>query len=189
MSEPDRLPPIPVERQTPEQREASAAFRANRREDVFGPFIPLLRSPEVMLRAMAMGDYLRFRTVLPRKLNEFIILVTARKWSQEYEWFVHHPLALKEGLRPEIANAVVEGSRPAGMDADEALVYDFASELLETQHVADGTYARAVERFGEQGTVDMTSVVGFYTFIAMVLNTARTPLPPGTSPAFPPRDP
>ena len=189
MIEPDRLPPIPLERQTPEQREASMAFKANRGEEVFGPFVPLLRSPEVMLRAMAMGDYLRFRTVLPRKLNEFIILVTARRWSQEYEWFVHHPLALKEGLRPEIANAVAAGSRPSGMDSDEALVYDFASELLETQGVSDAIYGRAVDRFGEHGTVDMTGVVGFYTFIAMVLNTARTPLPPGASPVFKPRNP
>jgi 4-carboxymuconolactone decarboxylase len=179
MAESDRMPPIAVENQTPEQRRASEVFRTNRKEDVFGPFVPLLRSPEVMLRAMAMGDYLRFRTVLPRKLNELVILVTARKWSQEYEWFVHAPLALKEGLRPAIARDLAEGRRPAGMDADEQLVYDFATELLTSQCVSDATYARAVARFGEQGTIDMTSVAGFYTFIAMVLNTARTPLPPG----------
>jgi 4-carboxymuconolactone decarboxylase len=186
--EPDRLPPIPAEEQTAEQRDACAAFKTNRGEDVFGPFVPLLRSPEVMLRAMAMGDYLRFRTVLPRKLNELVILITARKWSQEYEWFVHHPLALKEGLHSEIARDVAEGRRPDGMDAGEEVVYDFTTELLSTQRVSDATYARAVASFGEQGTIDMTSVAGFYTFIAMVLNTARTPLPPGAKPALPPCD-
>ena len=184
MAESDRLPPIPPDEQTPEQRDASAAFRANRKVDVFGPFVPLLRSPEVMLRAMAMGDYLRFRTVLPRKLNELAILITARKWSQEYEWYVHHPLALEEGLQPAIARDVAEGHRPEAMDADEALVYDFTTELLTTLYVSDALYARAVARLGEQATIDLTSVAGFYTFIAMVLNTARTPLPPGATPAF-----
>ena len=186
MKESDRLPPIPVEEQTPEQREASAVFKANRKQDVFGPFVPLLRSPEVMLRAMAMGDYLRFRTVLPRKLNELIILITARKWSQEYEWYVHHPLAIEEGLHPGIARDVAAGRRPEAMDADEELVYDFTSGLLATLGVSDALYARAVARFGEQGTIDMTSVAGFYTFIAMVLNTAHTPLPTGATPAFRP---
>lgn len=188
MVESDRMPPIAVENQTPEQRRASEAFRTGRKEDVFGPFVPLLRSPEVMLRAMAMGDYLRFRTVLPRKLNELVILVTARQWSQEYEWFVHYPLAVKEGLDPAIARDVAEGRRPADMDADEQLVYDFSTELLRSQRVSDATYARAVARFGEQGTIDMTSVAGFYTFMAMVLNTARTPLPPGVSLALSPLD-
>ncbi len=178
------MPPIPLDRQTPEQQHASQVFRANRHEEVFGPFVPLLRSPEVMLRAMALGDYLRFRTVLPRKLNEFIILITARKYSQEYEWFVHHPLALREGLNPDTARDVARGRTPAVMDEDERLVYEFTTELLNTQRVSDPTYERAVVRFGEQGTIDMTSVAAFYTFIALVLNTARTPLPPGASPAF-----
>ena len=111
----DRLPPIPAEKQTPEQRKAAEAFRANRKQDVFGPFVPLLRSPEVMLRAMAMGDYLRYRTVFPMKLNEFIILITSRHFTQQYEWYVHYPIALKEGLSREIADAIADGRRPAGM--------------------------------------------------------------------------
>ncbi len=96
----DRLPTIPVEKQTPEQRKAAEAFRANRKQDVFGPFVPLHRSPEVMLRAMALGDYLRYRTVFPPKLNEFIILITARHFTQHYEWYVHYPIAIKEGAQP-----------------------------------------------------------------------------------------
>jgi 4-carboxymuconolactone decarboxylase len=180
----DRMPPIPADKQTPEQKKAAEAFRANRKQDVFGPFVPLFRSPEVMLRTMALGDYLRYRTVFPTKLNEFIILITARQWSQQYEWFVHHPIALKEGLNPETAKAVSEGRRPSGMSADEELIYDFCTELLKNQSVSDATYARSIARFGEQGTIEMVGVVAYYTFQSMVLNTARTPIPEGTAPGL-----
>ena len=181
----DRMPPIPADKQTPEQKKAAEAFKANRKQDVFGPFVPLSRSPEVMLRAMALGDYLRYHTVLPPKLNEFIILITSRQWTQQYEWYVHHPIALKEGLNPEIAKAVAEGRRPAGMSADEELIYDFCTELFKNQSVSDATYARSIARFGEQGTIDMVGVAAYYTFQSMVLNTARTPLPAGTAAELP----
>lgn len=175
----DRLPPIPAEKQTPEQRKAAAAFLANRKQDVFGPFVPLHRSPEVMLRAMAMGDYLRYRTVFPTRLNEFIILITARHFTQQYEWYVHYPIALKEGVSRDIADAIADGRRPTGMSADEELIHDFCTELLKNHGVSDATYARAVARWGEQGTIEMVGVVAYYTFQSMVLNTARTPVPPG----------
>jgi 4-carboxymuconolactone decarboxylase len=183
----DRLPPIPSGKQTPEQQKASEAFRANRKQDVFGPFVPLLRSPEVMLRAMALGDYLRYRTVFPPRLNELIILITARHFTQRYEWYVHYPIAIKEGLKKDVADAIADGRRPAGMDADEELIHDFCTELLRHNSVSDPTYARAVKRFGEQGTIEMVGVVAYYTFQSMVLNTARTPVPPGAPPleAFP----
>lgn len=175
----DRLPPIPAEKQTPEQRKAAEAFRANRKQDVFGPFVPLHRSPEVMLRAMAMGDYLRYRTVFPTRLNEFIILITARHFTQQYEWYVHYPIAIKEGVSRDIADAIADGRRPAGMSSDEELIHDFCTELLRNHSVSDGTYARAVSRWGEQGTIEMVGVVAYYTFQSMVLNTARTPVPAG----------
>ena len=175
----DRLPPIPAEKQTPEQRKAAEAFRANRKQDVFGPFVPLHRSPEVMLRAMAMGDYLRYRTVFPTRLNEFIILITARHFTQQYEWYVHYPIAIKEGMSRDIADAIADGRRPAGMSSDEELIHDFCTELLRNHSVSDATYARALARWGEQGTIEMVGVVAYYTFQSMVLNTARTPVPAG----------
>ena len=181
----DRLPPIPVEKQTPEQRKAAEAFRANRKQDIFGPFVPLHRSPEVMLRAMAVGDYLRYRTVFPARLNELIILITARHFTQQYEWYVHHPIALKEGLSRDIVDAIADGRRPTGMSAEEELIHDFCTELLKNHSVSDATYARAVARYGEQGTIEMVGVVAYYTFQSMVLNTARTPVPPG-APALKP---
>ena len=130
-----------------------------------------------MLRAKAMGDYLRYKSSLPPKLNEFAILLTARHWTQRYEWAIHQPLALKAGLNSEVAAMVAEGRRPSGLDEGEQLVHDFVTELLNHQGVCDATYQAAAGRFGEQGTIDLIGVCGYYTFIAMVLNVARTPTP------------
>lgn len=184
----DRMPELAPDKMTEAQKKAAADFQAGRGVPVFGPFVPLLRSPEVMLRAMSMGDYLRYKTVLPAQLNEFIILITARQWTQEYEWAVHHPIALKAGLKPEIAQAVAEGRRPQGMSPEEEMVYDFCIELHRNQSVCDQTYQRVLSKFGEQGVIDIIGVNGYYVFLAMVLNTARTALPKNASPglaAFP----
>ena len=110
----DRMPPIPKEQWTDSQRQAAARFADLRGLDVFGPFAVMLRSPEVMLRAAAMGDYMRHHTTLPPRLNEFVILLTARHWSQQFEWHVHQPEALKAGLSHDIVNAVAAGRRPIG---------------------------------------------------------------------------
>ena len=173
----DRMPPIPRSQWTEAQANAAGEFARMRGQDVFGPFALMLRSPEVMLRAAAMGDYMRYRTSLPRALNEFIILITARHWSQQFEWHVHQPAALKAGLGQDIVSAVAKGERPAAMSSDEAIVYDFTTELLRQQHVSDGTYARARERFGEPGIIDMVGVAGYYAFLSMMMNTARTAVP------------
>src|SRR5579859_5388227 len=102
----DRMPEIPADKMTPEQKKAADDFLAERKVPIFGPFVPLLRSPEVMLRAKAMGDYLRYKSVLPPQLNEFAILITARHWTQGYEWAVHEPIAVKAGLKAEITQAM-----------------------------------------------------------------------------------
>ena len=173
----DRMPPIPPEKYTEAQKKAAEEFAAGRGYEVRGPWIPLMRSPEVLLRAKAMGDYLRFKSTLGPKLNELVILVTAREWTQQYEWSAHYEIALQAGLKREIADAVAEGRRPVGMAEDEELVYEFCTELHRTRRVSDATYARAVVKFGEQGVIDMVGVNGYYTFLAMVLNAARTPVP------------
>ena len=173
----DRMPPIPEEKYTGAQKKAAAEFLATRKTPVFGPFIPLIRSPEVMLHAKEMGDYLRYKNSLGQKLAEFTILIMAREWTQDYEWYVHHPLAMKAGLKPEIAEAVFEGRRPAGMAEDEETLYDFATELNHTKRVSDTTYDRAVKKFGEQGVIDIVGLQGYYTLIAMSLNATRFELP------------
>jgi 4-carboxymuconolactone decarboxylase len=182
----DRLPPIPADRMSDAQKKAVEEFRAARGGGISGPFAPMLHSPEVMNRARAMGDYLRFQSVLPPRLSEFAILITARHWTQNYEWDAHHRLALQGGLPAEIAQALAEGRRPDRMNEDETALYDFCTELHQNKSVSDATYAKAVARFGEQGVVDMIGISGYYTLLAMVLNTARTPLAAGRTPALAP---
>ena len=175
----DRMPPIAADNLTDAQRKAADAFAEGRGYAVRGPFVPLLRSPEVMLRAKARGDYLRFKSTLGPCLNEMVILITAREWTQQYEWNAHHPIALKAGLRPEIAAAIAEGYRPAAMAEDEEIAYDVATEILRLKRVSDPTYRRAVAKFGEQGVIDLLGVVGYYNFLAIVMNATRTGLPEG----------
>ena len=171
------MPPLAADKMTEAQKKAAEAFAEGRGYAVRGPFVPLIRSPEVMLRAKAMGDYLRFKSTLGPRLNEMIILITAREWSQQYEWHAHVSIALKEGLRREIADAIADGRRPAGMAEDEEAAYDMATEILRSKRVSDATYRRAVDKFGEQGVIDLLGVTGYYTFLAIVMNATRTGLP------------
>jgi 4-carboxymuconolactone decarboxylase len=182
----DRMPPIPADHLTDAQKKAIEEFKTARSADISGPFVPLLRSPEVMTRARAMGDYLRFKSSLPPRLSEFVILLTARWWTQEYEWHAHQPLALKGGLRGDIVEAIAQGRRPERMADDEDALYAVVDELRRNQSVSDATYARAIAAVGEQGLIDGIAIAGQYTMLAMVLNTARTPLPAGATPALAP---
>lgn len=181
---PDRMPEIPPQGLTPAQKRASDEFLAARKVPVFGPFVPLLRSPELMTAARSMGDYLRYKSTLEPRLSEFAILIVARAWTQDLEWQVHQPIALKAGLRPEIVQAVADGRRPAGMAEDEEIVWDFTDELHRTKGISDATYARALARFGEQGIMDLAGLNGYYALLAMAMNTART-APPGGVPPLP----
>ena len=182
----DRLPPIPPDKQTEAQKKAAAEFRVERMQEVFGPFVPLSRSPQLMIDAAKMGTYLRFGNTLPRALSEFAIILQARRWSQEYEWYVHAADARTAGLPDDVIQAVAEGRRPDKMTDDQDIVYEFGRELNDNHGVTDRTYARAVTRFGEQGVMDLVGVNGFYSLISMALNVGRTPLPAGVAPALKP---
>src|SRR5580658_7379145 len=173
----DRLPTIPPAQYSAEQKQAAADFEAARKVPVFGPFEPLMYSPAVMSQARAMGDYLRYKSAIGNTLSELEILLTAREWTQDYEWAVHYPIALKAGIRQQIADAIALGRRPTAMSADEAAVFDYASELLKNKQVSDATFERAKLRFGLKGVVDLTGIVGYYTFLAMQLNAAQYPIP------------
>lgn len=181
----DRMPEIPAGRLTPAQVAASAAFAASRKTAVFGPFVPLLRSPDLMLRASEMGLYLRYDSVLPFRISEFAILIVAREWSQQVEWQIHHPIALKAGVDEAVAQAIAEGRRPDGMSAEEAATYAFSIELQRNKAVSDPTYATLVALFGEQGAIDLTGINGYYALLAMMMNVARTALPEGVAPQLP----
>ena len=180
------MPPIPPQKMTDAQRTAANELQDARGYALRGPWHPLLRSPDLMTRVLELSDYLRFNSALPPRLSEFVILMTAREWTQQYEWQAHHPLALKGGLKPEIAQAVAEGRHPDGMADDEAALYSLISELLHNKNVSDATYARALATFGEQGIVDAVALSGYYSTIAMILNTARAPLPDGMAPPLKP---
>jgi 4-carboxymuconolactone decarboxylase len=124
-----------------------------------------------------MGDYLRYKSAIGNTLSELAILVTAREWTQDYEWFVHCPIALKAGIRQEITDAIAEGRRPTAMNPDEEIVYEYSMELLKNKQVSNATFERAKSRFGTKGVVDLTGIVGYYTFLGMQLNAAQYPVP------------
>ena len=188
---PDRMPPIPRERMTEAQRAAADELIAGPRKGVKGPFVPLLRSPELMARLQKVGEYLRFGSALPPRLSEFATLLVARQWTQAFEWGVHVPLAIAAGTDPQTIDALREGRRPQTMSAEEALVFDFVAELDAARGVSDERYAAAVAALGEHGVLDLLGLVGYFTTISMVLNVARTPAdaPAGVAPlpARPPR--
>ena len=180
------MPPIPADKMTEAQKKAAAELAAGPRGAFRGPFVPLVRSPELMSRLQRVGEYLRYDNSLPQKLVEMTVLMTARRWTQQYEWNAHQPLALQAGVGRDVVSAIAEGRRPEKMSEDEDVLYTFCDELQRNQSVSDGTYARAIARFGEAGVVDAVGITGYYTMLAMVLNTARTPLPDGGKPALAP---
>ena len=180
------MPPIPADKMTEAQKKAAAELAAGPRGAFRGPFVPLVRSPELMSRLQRVGEYLRYNNSLPQKLVEMTVLMTARRWTQQYEWNAHYPLALKAGLKKEVADAIAEGRHPAGMAEDEEIAYDFTTELNQNGSVSDPTYARAVSTFKEQGVIDLIAVNGYYSLLGMVMGVARTPLSPGDTPMLKP---
>ena len=156
---------------------------------ISGPYNPMLRSPVFGQRMFDLLDYLRWHSSLPPRLSEFAILITGRQWRSQVEWYAHLPLAAKAGLSPQIIADLKANRRPAAMQADEAIVYDFIIELSSRHAVADATFARAKALLGEQQVVNLTAVTGTYVTIAMLLAMAEENVPPGKEPPFGPNDP
>jgi 4-carboxymuconolactone decarboxylase len=173
----ERLPIIPPQQYNEEQKVAAEEFLEARNVPVFGPFEPLMHSPDVMNQARSMGDYLRYKSALGNTLSELVILITAREWTQDYEWFVHYPIALKAGIDADTADAIAEGRRPNNMSDDQEIVYNFSMELHRNKRVSDQTYQRAQERFGNKGIVDLTGINAYYTLLAMQMNVAQYQVP------------
>jgi 4-carboxymuconolactone decarboxylase len=181
----DRLGPIPLEQMTDAQRRAAEAIINGPRGALYGPFVPLLRSPELMENAQRMGEYLRYRSAIGVRLSELAILVTARQWDQQVEWAIHAPIAAQVGIPPALIGAIARRQRPPDMLVDESVVHDFCIELHRDKRVSDRTYADALALFGEHGVVDLMGINGYYTFLAMVMNTARTEVPPSIAAPLP----
>ncbi len=179
MSEP-RFSELTPEAMTPEQRRVADQIQSGPRgAGLRGPFNALLRSPELADHVQKVGEYVRFKSSIPARLNELAIIVAGRKWTAQDQFYAHRRLALQAGLKPEITDAVAEGRRPEGMQQDEAVVYDFATELLETGQVSDASYQSVLDKFGERGVIDLVGAVGYYSLVSLVLNVARVQLPPG----------
>src|SRR5580692_2771962 len=149
-----------------------------------GPYNPLIRSPVLGQRMFEVWRYLRWETSVPTKLNEFAIIIIGRQWLSQVEWFAHAPLAAKAGLSADIIAELKAGKRPSNMAEDEAVVYDFVTELTTTHLVSDETYARAKKVFNDQQIVDLTGVAGNYVMVAMMLAMAEETVPPGKEPPF-----
>ncbi len=178
----ERLPAVPSDQYNEAQKKAADDFLAARKAPAFGPFQLMLHSPELMSLARGMGDYLRYKSAIGTTLSEFAVIITAREWTQDYEWWLHAPIAIKAGIKPEIVEVLRDGRRPIGMSEDEEIVYDFSTELHRNKRVSDATFARAEKRFGKQGVIDLVGINGYYTFLAMQLNTARYQIPKDAPP-------
>src|SRR5579872_3281909 len=182
----DRMPPIPPETYTDAQKKAAEEITSGPRKELVGPFIPLLRSPEYMSRLQKVGEYLRYNTKLGSNISEFIILLMARQWTQQFEWYSHQALALKADIKAETIKSIAAGQRPVAMSADQEMVYEFVTEIRLHQGVSDAVYERVLNRFGEQGVIDIAGLCGYYTTLAMLMNVARTPVPPEVAPPLEP---
>lgn len=181
----DRLRPIPPEEWTDAQRQAAQDIINGPRGALYGPFVPLLRSPELMGHAQRMGEYLRYRSAIGVRLSELAILVTAREWDQQVEWAIHAPIAQQVGITADVIGSIARRQRPKAMLVDEEVVYDFCMELHRDKRVSDRVYKDALALFGEQGVVDLMGVNGYYTFLAMVMNTAQTAVPASSADPLP----
>jgi 4-carboxymuconolactone decarboxylase len=183
---PRRFPPLDPARMTEAQRRVAADMTASR-GSLTGPFSAMLRSPELGDRLQRVGHYVRFMSPLPAPIREIAILLTARQWTAQFEWYAHRKLAEEAGLAPALCEAIAQGARPGGLDPAQQAVYDFAASLLATGHVDDATFDAAVRQFGEAGAADIIGTVGYYTAVSFFLNVDRFPVPGGGAPLAPRR--
>lgn len=181
-----RFQPLSYDQMTPEQQKLVESILAGPRTSLDGPFNVLLRSPEMGDLAQKFGAEVRYRSSLPPRLNEFAILITARHWTAQFEWRAHRQFAAKQGLSAAIIDALAAGKRPAGMKPDEEAVYNFCTEVLKTHHASDAAFQAAKDHFGERGVVDMMGVMGYYSFVSMMLNVDGYPMPDGVQPELKP---
>lgn len=184
-AKPPRFPQLTIEQLSAAQMPLADAIMKVSSVGIGGPYNAMLRSPEMGERLFALLDYVRFKSSVPRRLNEFAILIQARVWTSQVEWLAHYPLAIKEGLSEATAADLKAGRRPASMKPDEAAVYDLCMELSATHTVSDATYRRAAQIFTEQQIVDLLTVSGTYTSLAMMMNAVAQGVPAGTAPPLP----
>jgi 4-carboxymuconolactone decarboxylase len=180
----ERMATIPLDKMTSAQRSVADAIMTGPRKSIGGPFNAWLRSPELADRLQKVGEYVRFNTSLDKRINEMAIIMTAQAWGSQYEWHAHAPLAIKAGLDPAIVAAIGAGGKPDNMKDDEAIVWEFTTQLRRDHGVDDAIYGRAMEKFGEAGIMDLVAVNGYYDVVSMTLNVARVAAPAGEESPF-----
>jgi 4-carboxymuconolactone decarboxylase len=173
----ERMPELTLEKMTPAQRSIAEAIMSGPRGRMSGPFNAWLRKPELADRLQKVGEYVRFNSSLDKRINEMAIVMTAQAWGSQYEWYAHAPLALKAGLDPSVLAAIGAGRKPDNMKDDEAIVWEFTTQLRRDHSVDDAIYARALEKLGEQGIIDLVAVNGYYDTVSMTLNVAHVKPP------------
>jgi 4-carboxymuconolactone decarboxylase len=179
-----RFPQLTMDQLDEAQRPLGEQIMKVSSTGIGGPYNPMLRSPVLGQRLFDLFHYLRWETSVPTRLNEFAILIIGRQWRSQVEWFAHAPIAAKAGLSPDIIAELKASKRPSNMAEDEALVYDFVTELTTTKKVSDKTFARAKKVFNDQQIVDLTAVAGNYVMVAMMLAMAEQSVPPGKEEPF-----
>jgi 4-carboxymuconolactone decarboxylase len=176
----DRMPPLATGDLSEKQRRVAEELAKGPRGGVKGPFVPLLRSPDLVERLGKLGEYLRFGSSLEARTREFVMLVISREWTNQFEWAVHVPLALKSGVAQETVDALAEGRRPKALPEEEDIAYDVCDELNRTRSLCGTTYRRAVAKFGESGLLDIAAVYGYFVTMCAIMNLAHTPPPSDT---------
>jgi 4-carboxymuconolactone decarboxylase len=176
-----RFPPLKTEELTPPQNAFADRLTAPPRNGKVTnpPYRAYVRSPELADQLISLADYVRYKTSLPPRLSEMAILITARQWTAQYEWYAHYPQAMKGGLDPKVAEAIANGERPQGMKDDETALYDLATSLYRDRKVTDAIYKAALDKFGERGIMDMIGIMGFYDITSMTLITMQAGVPDG----------
>ena len=180
-----RFPQPTMEQLSAEQQAVAAEVLKQSSAGLGGPYGMLIKSPELLKRYLLMTDYLRQKTSLPRRLNEMAILLEARLWDAQYEWWAHEPLARKAGVPEAIISDIREGKRPASMQPDEAIVYEVVTELLNKRQLSDDTFGKARQILGEQQVVDLVAVAGFYVMVSAVSIAGRVAIPNGAPAPMP----
>ena len=181
----ERMPLPTEEAMDAAQRAAAQALIAGPRKGVYGPFLPLLRAPQLLERVAGVGEYLRFGSTLDARVRELAICVASRHAGNQFEWHMHAPLAVQAGVAAAAIDLLRQGARPEPLAADEALAYDVSDELLRTHGVSEPTYLRAVARLGEQGVVELVTLVGYFVMVSWLMNVAHTPAQKASGPALP----
>lgn len=183
-----RFPPLSFDQLTPEQKAWAQSIAVPPRNGKFTnpPYNEYIRSPELAPHLTAVSDYVRWHSSLPPRLSEFAILLAARHWTQQYEWYAHYPLALKAGLDAKILAALAVGSEPQGMKDDEAALYSLVTELYRDKNISDATFQAAHATFGDRGVMDIIAIVGYYDLVSMTLIAAQATPPQSDVPRLQP---